>query len=62
MRSAKYQVKKISKKNNTSTILNNSVGKSLELDFNEASSLCKMMNKTSTEDIRYELVVIYDED
>ena len=62
MRSAKYQVKKISKKNNTSTILNNSLGKPLELDFNEASSLCKMMNKTSIEDIRYELVVIYDKD
>jgi Fe2+ or Zn2+ uptake regulation protein len=61
MKKTTYQIRKISKEHDTSIILDNSLGKVLELSFDDASRLCQLMNKGSSSDIRYEMIVVYGE-
>ena len=60
MSNARYQIKRTDNDNEISIILNNSIGTVLELNFDDASKLCQLLNKGSDGNPRYELIVVYN--
>jgi hypothetical protein len=62
MSNVRYQIRKIDDDNEISIILNNSIGTVLELDFDEASKVCQLMNKGAIGKLRYELTVVHTRD
>jgi hypothetical protein len=56
-----YQIRKVLIEKNRSVIMNDSLGCVLEIDnFDEASSLCKIMNSNTSGEYRYELLVVHN--